>query len=75
MRAYPPDRPWTDQDEVETQRDMLRHVVVGLLRRCRAGVFLGMADLNEQGYEQRGPMLFLFQQILQRHELGDANAL
>ncbi len=75
MRDYPPDRPWTDEDEVKTQREMLRHVVIGLLRRCRKGVFLGMADLNEQGYEQRGPMLFLFQQILQRYGLGDTDAV
>lgn len=58
---------WTEQHENEMQAEMLYRTVIGLLRRCRQQVYLGISDLGEQGYEQRGPMLFLFQQILQRY--------
>ncbi len=67
MRGYPAGRFWSEEDEIESQRRMLYRLMVGLLRRCRHGVYLGVADLNEQGYEQRGPMLYVFQQILQRY--------
>jgi len=67
MRGYPPGRFWSEEDEIEAQRRVLYRLMVGLLRRCRRRVYLGVADLNEQGYEQRGPMLYVFQQILQRY--------
>ncbi|MBN1963909.1 MAG: hypothetical protein JW910_04650 [Anaerolineae bacterium] len=72
-RDYPVGHVWTDDDENAAQQTMLYRVMVGLLRRCRKGVFLGIADLGEQGYEQRGPMLYLFQQILQRQGASDAS--
>lgn len=58
---------WTDADEYEHQQDMLYRIVSGLLRRCRERVYLGISDLGEQGFEQRGPMLRVFQRILRRH--------
>ncbi|HLV44105.1 MAG TPA: hypothetical protein VKY39_04065, partial [Aggregatilineales bacterium] len=58
---------WTDADEYTRQQDMLYRIVSGLLRRCRQRVYLGISDLGEQGFEQRGPMLRVFQQILRRH--------
>lgn len=67
MRGYPPGRFWSEEDEIDAQRRMLYRLMVGLLRRCRRRIYLGTADLNEQGYEQRGPMLYVFQQILQRY--------
>jgi len=67
MRGYPLGRFWSEEDEIEAQRRVLYRLMVGLLRRCRRRVYLGVADLNEQGYEQRGPMLYVFQQILQRY--------
>ena len=73
-RYYPANRVWTDRDESERQREILFRIAVGLLRRCRKGIYLGISDLNEQGYEQRGPLLYVFQQILQRHGEGSADA-
>jgi hypothetical protein len=58
---------WTDVDEFDRQQDVLYRVMSGLIRRCRNRIYLGISDLGEQGYEQRGPMLRLFQQILRRH--------
>ena len=60
-------------EEWKAQRDLLHRITVGLMRRCRKGVYLGISDLGEQGYEQRGPMMYLFQQILQRHEADGAD--
>jgi hypothetical protein len=37
-----------------------------LLRRCRGTVFLGLSELGEQGYEQRGPLLLAFQRVLRQ---------
>ena len=64
---WPPGTLWTDADEYEHQQDVLYRIMSGLIRRCRREIILGISDLGEQGYEQRGPMLRVFQQILRRH--------
>jgi hypothetical protein len=56
-RRWPVGQPWTDIDEAETARDSLRRLSSGLLRRCRRGIFLGLSDLSEQGYEHKGELL------------------
>ncbi len=66
-RHYPASYVWTDVDEEEKQREMLHRLMTGLIRRCRQQIYLGISDLGEQGFEQRGPMLYVFQQILQRY--------
>lgn len=63
-RNWPPGRPWTDADEVQASLQALEHLTVGLLRRCRRHLFLGLSDLNEQGFEQRGLLLAAFQRVL-----------
>lgn len=55
---------WTDADEYATGKESLRRLVLGLLRRCRSRLYLGLSELNEQGYEQRGPLLAAFQTVL-----------
>ena len=57
-------RKWTDYDEVNAAEERLYRLIAGLLRRCRQKVFLGMSEFNEQGYEQRGPLLMAFQKLL-----------
>jgi hypothetical protein len=66
-RGYSPDMPWTDDMEAEAQTDLLYRIVVGLTRRCRKQIYLGITGLGEEGFEQRGPLLRVFQQILRRH--------
>jgi hypothetical protein len=63
-RAWEPGSVWRDDDEYTHQQDTLYRLMVGLVRRCRKQIILGMSDLGEQGYEQHGPMLRIFQQIL-----------
>jgi hypothetical protein len=57
---------WTDADEVETQTQALHRLIQGLIRRCRVGIYFGISELGEQGYEQRGPLLQAIQQALRR---------
>ncbi len=52
---------WTDADEFAARQDAL---AVGLLRRCRKQVHLGLSELGEQGSEQRGPLLQAVQRVL-----------
>lgn len=66
-RSNPADMFWSDDMEDETQRELLYKVVIGLIRRCRRQIFLGIADLGESGFEQRGMLLRIFQEILRRN--------
>ena len=64
-RGWEPGRLWTDADEVEKSREALARLTSGLLRRCRERVYLGMSELGESGFEQRGDLLKAFQKVLQ----------
>jgi hypothetical protein len=66
-RVWEPGRTWTDADEVEHSRDALARLMSGLLRRCRERVYLGMSELGESGFEQRGDLLKAFQKVLQQN--------
>ena len=68
-RAWAPGIPWTDVMEVETNQQNLVRLVSGLIHRCRESVFPYAAGMNEQGNEQRGPLLQAMQVIL-RHSAG-----
>jgi len=43
----------------------MSRLIGGLLRRCRERVYLGLAELGESGFEQRGELLRAFQKVLQ----------
>jgi hypothetical protein len=53
--------------EFEARQAALRRLVLGLVRRCRHKIHIAISDLGEQGYEQRGVMLRVVLQIIQRH--------
>ncbi|MEM6283580.1 MAG: hypothetical protein AAF787_15420, partial [Chloroflexota bacterium] len=57
---------WEDDDEFYTRNETMFRLVLGLVRRCREGVYLGFSELGEQGYEQRGPLLGAIQAMLRR---------
>ncbi len=65
-REWEAGRLWTDADELAAGRDAMARVAVGLLRRCRSCLYLGLSELNEQGFEQRGPLLMAFQRLLRQ---------
>ena len=57
---------WTDEHEFSVEQDALYRLALGLIRRCRKGIYLGYSELGEQGYEQRGELLNAFQKMLRR---------
>jgi hypothetical protein len=59
-------RLWGDAEEMQAGQEALYRLTLGLLRRCRRAIYLGLSELGEQGYEQRGPLLMAFQRVL-RH--------
>jgi hypothetical protein len=63
-QSWPLNKKWTDIDEVRINQQILQDLVIGLLRRCRKQIFLGFCNYSEQGFEQRGPLVQLFQQLL-----------
>ena len=65
-RHWPRGRIWTDADEFETRQEAMYRLVLGLIRRCRRKIYLGLSELGEQGYEQKGPLLQSIQQVLRR---------
>ncbi|MDX9991141.1 MAG: hypothetical protein RBS68_03735 [Anaerolineales bacterium] len=64
-RHWQPGRIWGDADEVRVESEALARLVSGLLRRCRAKIYLGLPDLGETGFEQRGALLRAFMRVLQ----------
>ena len=57
-------RTWSDADEVQTQKTALARLVSGLLHRCGERVCIGLSELGESGFEQRGNLLRAFQKII-----------
>jgi len=63
-RNWPEGQVWTDIEEYQTSQEALWRLTVGLIRRCRRMIFLGLSELGEQGYEQQGPLLKAIQRVL-----------
>ena len=63
-RNWDKGRLWTDQDEVNAGYELLYRTVLGLLRRCGKSIYLGISELGEQGYEQKGPLMRMINRIL-----------
>ena len=56
---------WTDADDVTANQETLARLTTGLLRRCKERLYLGLSELGESGFEQRGVLLKAFQRVLQ----------
>jgi hypothetical protein len=56
---------WTDADDVAANQATLARLTTGLLRRCKERLYLGLSELGESGFEQRGVLLKAFQRVLQ----------
>lgn len=64
-RRWPPGAPWTDLEEFSSSQEALFRLAVGLIRRCRMSIYLGLSDLGEGGFEMKGPFLKAIQRVLQ----------
>ncbi len=75
-RDWPQGTLWTDANEFEARQTALFRLVVGLLRRCRKHVYLGNSRLNEQGYEETGPLWSAFNRVKRQllHEMESGHA-
>jgi hypothetical protein len=65
-RHWEAGRVWTDEDEQAARQLTLARLTQGLIRRCRKKIYLAFSTLNEHGFEERGPLLMMAQQILRR---------
>lgn len=63
-RGWPAGRVWGEEDEASEGRDHLYRLAVGLVRRCRTAIHLGLCDVNEQGSEHRGRFLRAIDAVL-----------
>ena len=54
------------------RQESLLRLTQGLIRRCRKGIFLGLSELGEQGYEQQGPLLMAVQRILREVQAAES---
>jgi superfamily I DNA/RNA helicase len=63
-RDWPKDKPWSHIEELAVGQDTLYRLMVGLIRRCRKGIFMGYSEYSEHGYEQRGQLLKLANRAL-----------
>jgi hypothetical protein len=68
-RAWLRDGRWTDALEQGASQLELQRLTLGLTRRCRQKIYLGLSELGEQGYEQRGPLLSAIQHVLRHYPL------
>jgi hypothetical protein len=66
-RRWPIGAPWTDHEEFASSQEALYRLALGLIRRCRKSIFLGLSDLGEGGYEMKGPFLKTIQRVLQNY--------
>ncbi|MFN8493441.1 MAG: hypothetical protein U0350_37930 [Caldilineaceae bacterium] len=61
---WPDGKPWTDFDEYTTRQQTMHRLLLGLIRRARQRIYLGISDYSESGFEQRGPLLALINRLL-----------
>ena len=66
-QQWPANAVWSDLDEFQKRQEMLRRLLIGLVRRTRQEIYLGLSDYGENGMEQRGPLLGLLNRILSQN--------
>ena len=62
-RNWPREKIWGDAEEIRSRQENLRRLSIGLLRRARRSVYLGLSEYGESGMEQRGPLLRLLNRV------------
>jgi hypothetical protein len=67
-RDWPEGQLWTDEDENQARQTALARLIRGLARRCRRRIYLTYSELNEQGFEQQGPLLQAVQRLLRSQD-------
>jgi len=65
-RRWNPAEKWTDAHEYASNQQALARLTAGLIHRCSGKIYLCTTGLNENGDEQRGPLLKAVQTLLRR---------
>lgn len=65
-KQWQPGDKWTDDREFDLRRETLYRLTLGLIRRCRIRIYLGISELGENGYETQGELLRVFSRMLRR---------
>lgn len=63
---------WTDREETIVRDSIAGTLAIGLTRRCTQRIYALWNEMNESGYEQRGPMLRAFQQLLRQSRVNNS---
>jgi len=58
---------WTDDEEYEKRRDTLFRLVMGLIRRARRKIYVGVSELGENGAESQSELLQAFNRLLRKY--------
>lgn len=61
---WPANAIWTDADEFAARQEIMRNLVIGLLRRTLKTVYVMVTEYSESGFEQRGPLLVAVNRVL-----------
>ena len=72
-RSWQQGRTWLDADEEAAGAEALASVALGLLRRCRKRVYLGISEFGERGHEERGPLLLALHNLYRSLPPEDAD--
>ncbi|MBX3010315.1 MAG: AAA family ATPase [Caldilineaceae bacterium] len=73
-QRWPAHEPWSDYAEYTKRQETMHRLLVGLIRRTRRRLYLGISDYSESGFEQRGPLLALINRLLAEGAPNDLGA-
>ncbi len=57
---------WDAEDELAATHETLHRLTIGLLNRCRKKVYIGMSALDVRGYENRGLLIRIINEVWRR---------
>jgi hypothetical protein len=63
-QRWPAHEAWSDFAEFHKRQETMHRLLLGLIRRTRRRIYLGISDYSESGFEQRGPLLGLINRLL-----------
>ncbi|MCB0187568.1 MAG: hypothetical protein KDE31_25040, partial [Caldilineaceae bacterium] len=63
-QRWPADEPWSDFAEYTRRQETMQRLLLGLIRRTKQAIYLGISDYSESGFEQRGALLMLVNRLL-----------
>lgn len=71
-QRWPAHEPWSDFAEYGKRQETMHRLLLGLIRRTRRRLYVGISDYSESGFEQRGPLLALINRLLAEGILTEA---